>query len=240
MLDDKVLLSFTDTMLDKNDLTTFSRKFKNQEYVFNEGDLILKKLDRKVQYLKRIIRDSYLKEKFITMDLETRVINEVMTSYCVSIYDGKVFKSFYLSDFENEKEMLRESIKYLMRRKYHNHKVYLHNFSKFDAVFLLTIMTDLSDNVFPIIRDGRFINLRFDFAETYRLYFRDSLLLLPSNLRSLAKNFNVENKGLFPYKFLNNENISLDYIGKVPSFDNFDKVTLSEYEEYCKEFINKP
>ena len=70
------------------------------------------------------------------MDLETRTINEVVTSYCVSIYDGQKSKSFYLSDFSKggtnaEQEMLRASILYLMKRKYHNHKVYLHNFSPF-------------------------------------------------------------------------------------------------------------
>lgn len=63
------------------------------------------------------------------MDLETRAINEEMTSYCVSIsiYDGKIFKTFYLSDYSSsmaEKEMLKASIQYLMRRKYHNYKVY--------------------------------------------------------------------------------------------------------------------
>jgi hypothetical protein len=32
------------------------------------------------------------------MDLETRTIDGLMLSYCVSIYEGKTFKSFYLSD----------------------------------------------------------------------------------------------------------------------------------------------
>jgi hypothetical protein len=51
------------------------------------------------------------------------------------------------------------------------------------------------------------------FANKYKLHFRDSLLILPGTLSSLAKNFNVENKGIFPYKFVNNKNINLDYIG---------------------------
>lgn len=112
----------------------------------------------------------------------------------------------------------------------------IHNFSRFDAVFLLSIMTDLSDKVFPIMRDGKYINLRFEYGELYKLYFRDSLLLLPASLRSLAKNFNVENKGLFPYKFVNNSNMTLDYEGKIPEYEFFDGITKEEYNEYCKEF----
>lgn len=220
MFDDKLLLTFKDEMNDKTDLSSFTRSVKKHEYTYQEGKLILKKIEKRVQFLKKTRKSSYLSNNFITMDLETRVIDEVMTSYCVSIYDGKTFKSFYLSDYSgpaSEKDMLRDSIKYLMKRKYHNHKIYLHNFSRFDAVFLLTVMTDLSDKVFPVIRDGRFIDLRFNFADKYNLYFRDSLLLLPAPLRSLAKNFSlsgVEDKGLFPYRFVNNKIIPLDYKGE--------------------------
>lgn len=66
-----------------------------------------------------------------------------------------------------------------MKRKYHNHKVYLHNFSRFDAVFLLTVLTDLSDNINPVIKNGQFINLTLSFSGKYKLHFRDSLLILP-------------------------------------------------------------
>ena len=69
------------------------------------------------------------------------------------------------SQIVTEKKMLRDSILYLMKRKYHNHKVYLHNFSRFDSVFLLTVMTDLSNNIQPIMRDGNIINIKMDFAE---------------------------------------------------------------------------
>ena len=177
-------------------------------------------------------------KKIITMDLETRVINEIMSYYCVSIYDGKVFKSFYLSDFSNEKEMLRDSILYLMKRKYHKYKVYLHNFSRFDAVFLLTTITEICDNVLPIKRDGNFINIKLIFANKYCLYFRDSFLLLPSSLRNLAENFKVDNKEIFPYKFVNNKEILLDYKGKVPEFNLFTNISEEEYESYSSEYKN--
>lgn len=232
-LNDKILLTFKDTMNHRSDLSSFTRTLNNQEYIFEFGILILKKITKNVSFLSKSKRNMYNSKNFITMDLETRVINEVMSSYCVSIYDGKVFKSFYLTDYSNEKEMLRASILYLFKRKYHNHKIYLHNFSRFDSVFLLNVITDISNSVKPIIRDNNIINLRVDFAEKYSLYFRDSLLLLPGSLRSLAKNFEVNNKGLFPYKFVNNSLIPLNYVGIIPKIEFFDKITIEEYELYC-------
>lgn len=125
-LNDKVLLTFKDTMNDKSNLSTFTRIVKNHKYIFEDGELILKKIKKKVSFLSKIKRNMNNSKNFITMDLETRVINEIMSSYCVSIYEGKEFKSFYLTDYlssnaantENirlaEKNMLRDSISYLM------------------------------------------------------------------------------------------------------------------------------
>jgi len=236
--DDFILLSFKDTMNDKSDLSTFTRTIKRQEYIFEEGKLLLKKIEKNVKFLSSKKKDKYLSDKIITMDLETRTINERMSAYCVSIYDGKIFKSFYLDDFSNDKEMLRNAIKYLMKRKYDNYKVYLHNFSKFDAIFLLSIMSDVSKELYPIIRDGRIIDLKFNFSDKYTLYFRDSFLLLPDSLRRLAKNFNVENKGIFPYKFVNDNNISLDYNGEVPDINYFDNISNEEYISYTSNLFN--
>ena len=127
-----------------------------------------------------------------------------------------------------------------MKRKYHNHKIYLHNFSRFDSIFLFSVFTDLSDSVHPVIRDGRFINLRINFAGKYNLYFRDSLLLLPSSLDKLAKDFSVINKGIFPYSFVNNKNISLIYEGLVPEYNYFlqDKISKEDFESYSSSFNN--
>jgi hypothetical protein len=238
-LNDSILLSFKDVMNHREDLTTFTRIVKNQEYIFNEGELLVKKIIKNVPFLTKIKRNMFNSKTIITMDLETRVINEVMSSYCVVIYDGKLSKRFYMSEFNNEKEMLKASILFLMKRKYHNHKVFLQNFSNFDAVFLLTVMTDVSDQVQPVLRDGQYINLTLKFAGKYKLYFRDSYLILPSSLRNLAKNFGVENKGIFPYRFVNNKNISLNYSGPLPAFEYFDGITEEEYNNYSKEFIDK-
>ena len=136
--------------------------------------------------------------------------------------------------------MIKSALASLFVRKYNNNKVYVHNFSNFDSIFLLSVFTDLSDSVHPVIRDGRFINLRINFAGKYNLYFRDSLLLLPSSLDKLAKNFSVINKGIFPYSFVNNKNISLIYEGLVPEYSYFlpEKISKEEFDLYSSGFNN--
>jgi hypothetical protein len=242
MLNDKILLTFSDEMNDSQDLSTFTRTIKNQTIIYQFGEVILKKIKKNVSFLKPMKQNHYNSKKFIVMDLETRTLNGKMSCYCVSICGDNELKSFYLSDYLNETDLLQNSIKFLMKRKFHNYVVYLHNFSNFDAIFLLRIITSLSDNIRPIIKDGKIINLQFKFANKYIISFRDSLLLLPSSFSrkrpKLSKQFNVENKGIFPYKFVNNSNISLDYHGIVPAFEYFDNISHEEYNNYAKQFNN--
>jgi hypothetical protein len=131
--------------------------------------------------------------------------------------------------------MLEESIKYLLIRKYYGYKVYLHNFSYFDGVFLLKILSDMENiNLTKIlIRDRRILRLVVQFDKTkvnktksgseYKgsITIHDSLLILPSSLEKLSKVFKCESKGMFPLKFINNPNISLSYVGNVPGINYF-------------------
>jgi hypothetical protein len=123
-------------------------------------------------------------------------------------------------------------------------------------------------NLKPTMRHGKMIDIKFQFKTkksklVFSLYFRDSYLLIPVSLKDLGKNFNVENKGLFPLFFVNNPEIPLDYIGDVPDFKYFNEKgytmeyyeenfrdknpkyikykgpTPEEYKEYCKEFTKE-
>jgi DNA polymerase type B, organellar and viral len=81
------------------------------------------------------------------------------------------------------------------------------------------------------------LKFSFDFNNTkFSLFFRDSYLLLPSSLRKLAINFNVENKGVFPYAFVNDINIPLDYIGLVPDIKYFNNISVEDYNQYYNSF----
>jgi len=50
--------------------------------------------------------------------------------------------------------MLISPIKCLMKRKYNNYRVYFHNFSTFDSVFLVNTLSNLSGKIAPVIKDG--------------------------------------------------------------------------------------
>jgi hypothetical protein len=83
------------------------------------------------------------------------------------------------------------------------------------------------------------VNYNLTGKKKYTLYFRDSLLILPSSLKKLGEAFESDvRKSIYPYKFVNDESISLSYEGAVPSFNFFDNVEPSEYKKYCDEIEN--
>ena len=56
--------------------------------------------------------------------------------------------------------MLKEAIKSLMVRKYNKHKIYVHNLSSFDGVFLLKFLASLPfTGIRPVMRDGKIIDI---------------------------------------------------------------------------------
>jgi hypothetical protein len=230
-----ILLEFTDIL--GSNSTSFTRIFKNQEFIYKDGKLLLKKLTRKTQFINKIKTNKQIYNKFLTLDIETRTINNIIKPYCISIFNGSKANSFYLSDFKNEDEMLLKAIKSLLRGGYNKYKVYVHNLSNFDGVFLLRILSSIPNTMLdPIIKDGKMINLNFtwkssaDSKDFYRISFRDSYLLLPSSLRKLAKAFAVESKGIFPYLFVNDPNILLNYEGIIPDFKFYSDLSLEDYD----------
>lgn len=246
-LHDKVLFTFLDSYISYN---KFERILNNNHiYIIENNNIVLKKIKRKVSFMKPAVKSMTISDHFITMDLETRTIDGVMSVIAISIFDGNDIKSFYITEYINSDKLLEASLRYIMIRKYNGYKIYLHNFSKFDGVFMLKILSNLSTKIKPIIRDNNIIDIIFHYGKNnmYKLYFRDSLLLLPSSLRKLGVNFSVDvKKSYFPYNFINNENIPLNYKGEVPSIDYFDitppkddSFTVDDYNKYCNEFKTK-
>jgi hypothetical protein len=243
VVNDKVLFSFIDILNDGYNLNSFTRiitnKLKNKEIIlkFSDSKVIFKSVQKNLKFIKPISKESDIKQKFITMDLETREIDGIMSVYCCSIYDGTIIKSYYLKHYSSIDEMLKTAIHSLLLRKYRGMNIYLHNFSKFDVIFLLNILVEISNNnINLILNDKNFISLNLKYKQNYYLKFRDSYLLLPSSLKNLCLSFGLEEKKIFPYKFVNDKTISLDYVGDVPGFNLFDNISLSVYNNYCKEF----
>jgi len=131
--------------------------------------------------------------------------------------------------------MIKSAIKDIMIKKYDNYKVYIHNLSNFDGIFLLKILTELGQ-VKPIIHHEKLISIGFKYND-YNIIFKDSLQMLIVSLRNLSKAFGVKTqKSIFPYDFVNEFN--LDYIGEVPDFKYFNGISNNEYIEYKSLFNN--
>jgi hypothetical protein len=137
--------------------------------------------------------------------------------------------------------MLEDALSFLFKAKYNKHKIYFHNLSYFDSVYIIRILAKISkeNNYYfkPQIKDGRILNLRLNFGKNYNIYFRDSYLLMPESLAKLAISMNVEHKSLFPLFFPGT--VDLDYVGDIPSIKFFKKdLELSDYSKYYESIDN--
>jgi hypothetical protein len=117
--------------------------------------------------------------------------------------------------------MILDCLKSIFIRKYNGYKVYIHNFAKFDAIFLFKYLVKLGV-VNPIIHNDRLISINLNYGKNneYSIQFKDSFLILLASLAKLGKGFMVESlKSIFPFLFVNENN--LDYIGEVPDLKYF-------------------
>ena len=92
------------------------------------------------------------------MDIETRDIGNKKMAYCICFYDGNKEYKFYLDNYvsnsvrskisvplrlpeaESCDLMLEDALSYLFKAKYNKYKVYFHNLSYFDSVYILRIL----------------------------------------------------------------------------------------------------
>jgi hypothetical protein len=192
----------------------------------------------KTKFISKLSTSKNFNNKFITLDIETFIKDSILTVYCISIFDGKIKNSFFLSDFRNVDELITTALESIMIRKYNKTNVYMHNMAKFDIIFLLKYLVKLG-SVQPTIHNQRIISIDFNFGKNneYQIHFRDSYLLLTASLKKLCDSFKVEDvKSIFPHLFINKDN--LNYIGSVPDFSFFDKITNGDYNVYKNNFKN--
>jgi hypothetical protein len=88
----------------------------------------------------------------------------------------------------------------LKTNKYHRYKIYAHNLSAFDGIYLLGNLIRLSNiihiKVIPLIRDNKIISIKVNYGYRkdtkkyrYHLEFRDSYLILLHSLTKLSNSF---------------------------------------------------
>ena len=180
-----------------------------------------------------------------TLDIETFIDKNNHKIICVCLYDGAITHKLYIKDYNSQEDLVLALFERLLQSQYHKYSFYIHNGSSFDLVFLLNQLCSLTNKdirIKPTYKDGKFLNIRISFIEGKNRYYiniKDSILLLNSSLAKLAKQFNLEDKGMFPYSFPKLS--SLDYIGEVPSYSYFNSknISLERYESYKNSFNNK-
>ncbi len=238
----KLIYEWTDYLKEDNSLI---REIGKTTIFWKDNEIIWTKVLKKSKPITKKKLSSDLNEMFITMDLETISINkdigETLTPYLLSWYDGKRDKSHsYFINGGNIKNMIYSAMKDICIRKYKGYKIYLHNFSKFDGIFLIKYLITIGECE-PVIHKGKIISFSFkpnwkkDFGN---ITFLDSYLLLQGSLKNLSKSFNIESpKDLFPI-LLNN----INYQGSVPNIKYFNNITLQlseEYDSYKEQFKGK-
>ena len=217
----------------KVDDSTFIRSLENKKFTFKDNKLALLYIEKTVNFIKPLKHLNSITNKIITLDIETFIKDGVHIPYVISWFDGKISRTYYLSDFKSSDFLLTQAIKDLMVKKYDNYKIYIHNMAGFDSIFLLKILVGLG-TIKPIIHHGELISINFKF-KNYIVIFRDSLKLLIVSLRKLAKVFGVDNqKGIFPYNFVNENN--LDYVGPIPDFKYFNGISSLDYNCYIENY----
>lgn len=177
---------------------------------------------------------------FVTFDIETVLINNKITPYLISAFNG----TDYIESFgNNQQELFSNFIKGLLTFFNDKNKtltVYAHNFSKFDGLFILKHLLPFGI-VDPLLFNGKLITIKLKLNiegcehSGKTIIFKDSFLLLPSSLRSLALIYNLTDiKGIFPYK-LND----IFYNGVFPRFEYFNDLTIEQYVSLSKSFVDK-
>jgi hypothetical protein len=170
-----------------------------------------------------------LNTNIVTFDIETFVKDGSFVPYACGWFDGEFIKTYYLSDFVSPYVMLLEALNDLLVFN-PNAKVFVHNFSNFDYMFLTKLLYE-NFIVKPYFKENKVISLTYQAKNNgkTKIEMLDSYLILPSALRILAKKYKVEDqKGYFPYNFVNENN--LDYIGPTPDISMFNGITPEEFE----------
>jgi DNA polymerase type B, organellar and viral len=226
--------------------------FQNKEILYRfedaliEGTNFIRCLDKYIIYIDnfnvthfdRLMQNSFipiskpnmnLNTNIVTFDIETYVKDGKFIPFACGWYDGDFIRTYYLTDYKSSYEMLLLALTEMLDFN-PNAKVYIHNFSNFDYMFIIKVLFE-NFNVKPYFKDNKVINLIYSHKsdDKTKIYIYDSYLILPSSLRTLAIKYKVSNqKGFFPYNFVNES--TLDYIGITPDISMFNGITPEEFE----------
>jgi DNA polymerase type B, organellar and viral len=238
-------LKFVDTKLTD---TSFQRVINKDTLFIMNGELIVKSKEINMKPFKTVNTDKILSKSnnIMTIDIETVNIGGSLKPYCICAYSNKFkFGSYAESINQNHiNKMFSDFITALLNTKSIKY-VYAHNLSGFDGIFLIKQLIAYTDSkVEPLIHNGKIISIKFIHTTFVMegnirkkvirtIIFKDSLLLLPMNLRKLCKAFNVYNaKGFFPVLF----NEDINYVGSIPLMKYWPGITHEEWDALYEQY----
>nr|YP_009568387.1 hypothetical protein [Orbilia oligospora]QBL02019.1 hypothetical protein [Orbilia oligospora] len=249
---DNIFISYKDIISNSNIFERFIQSLNVYYYLDKNTSLVLySEKPIKSKSLKQAFRDPYKNEKISVFDIECFINkNNLFIPFACGWYSylnnkQKVKKSksclYYITDFSSVDEMFIKCFKDLI--KINPGVVYVHNLSKFDSFFINKILFE-NFNVNAKYKGRLILSLNVKYNEdgkTYKMIFKDSLLLLQGSLKYLGKTYNVETKkSLFPYSFPNEDN--LNYIGDKPDFKFYsnddNNVSIDDYNSIPKDNWN--
>jgi hypothetical protein len=68
---------------------SFTRHIGSTKYIIENSEIVFKEVDKRFQFMQPTPKHSKVFDKFITLDIETRIINDEFVPYCICLYDGE-------------------------------------------------------------------------------------------------------------------------------------------------------
>lgn len=207
---------------------------KETKGVFITGEYKFKSIPKKK-------KDLMIQNKYITLDIETYLVNGVHTPYAIGYYsfnklrNRENFKYYYIKDYKTTEIMINKLIEDLFK-VFNRYIVYTHNLGRYDAIFILKSIDLAKYKVTLIDQNNAYIYIKVEEIMTNKvIHFHDSFKLLPESLASLCKGFDIGlQKTYFPYSFVTTER--LDYVGEFPAIEYFENMTEEVYVKLKNEY----
>jgi len=192
-------------------------------------------------------------DKIITADIEALIHKRKENiPYAAAFFthdaSGKeVFRSFKWQDFNLDSNLLLQNFWLELVKFAKGKTVYFHNWNGYDAFHALNPLVIIAQKsgwaLEPLLRHGKIIHIKvYSIKNNKRsLIFdiKDSLLLLPGGLGSLAKAFKLPStKEHFPHYFdVINVQHDANYVGPWPEYSAFEpkRTSIQDYNNLIKE-----
>jgi len=142
----KLMYEWTDHLREDGSII---REIGKTTILWKDGNIIWTKMLKVTRPISKKKISPNPNNLFITMDIETisQIVNNnnsILIPYLICWYDGKRdIKHSYLIENGNIKNTIYNIMRDICIRKYKNYKIYMHNFSKFDALFLIKYLVEI-------------------------------------------------------------------------------------------------